>query len=196
MLLISHLVLRSVAGALHIRIHNHALLRLLTALSEPVHGHRIVSAHLIAVCEALSEVLAVARRDALTTLLLGLSVHEAAAARRLALPVRRLMVLLHGRGCFLIQRQLLRAIFEEVHARVRTLVSLEVDHVVGLLEVALVSAALNLSPHVASHVLRVAHLVGCLAGLASIVRAAVTIVLASARHVVARVRCLTLEHVV
>ena len=58
-----------------------------------------------------------------------------------------------------------------------------------LLQVALVSATLHLWSCITRHILRVPHLVVSFPRLASIVRA-------MARHVVARVRRLTLEHVV
>ena len=93
--------------------------------------------------------MSITRRDARATLLLSLPVHEAAATRRLALSiVRLLIVVLHGRGCLLIKRQLLRAVLEEVGTGVGTLVGLKVDHVMRLLQVALVRTTLHLSSRI------------------------------------------------
>ena len=99
-----------------------------------------------------------------------------------------LVVVLHSRGCFLIERQLLRAVLEEVDASVGTLVGLEIYHVMRLLQVALVRTTLHLSSRISRHILRVPHFI---AGLARF-----TPIVSTICQMIARVRRLSLEHVV
>jgi hypothetical protein len=80
----------------------------------------------------------------------------------------------------------LSAVLKKVDARIWTLIRLEVYHIVRLLQVALMSASLHLTL-ITGNVLRMSHLVVGLARFTSVI---------GTRHVIARVRRLTLEHVV